>query len=558
MTLSGQYRVKMGFREILNRGHGSMKLYFKLILLNILTSLVLVATLVGITTINLDQEMSRQAQISQEKSMKVAWQVLHEKGNDFKELDGQLVNGSYVVNNNFEVVDRIKELVGGTATIFLNDTRISTNVKKPDGSRAVGTQLAKGPVYDSVLQQGKPYRGQADILGVPYFTAYDPIMSTSGKVVGILYVGVKKAEFFDIVEGLLLKNIIYAILMVLVSALIAYYVTRALLKPLNHLDDSMSELAGGQGDLTRRLPVKNAKDEIGEVAVSFNRFMDGLQGIIRELLDHAAQISRYAAQFSAVADRVAHGSKRQSEVVSTIVANMGNMAASIGIVSQSADEAETISREASEQAHQGEHVVLEASAEINRIADSVTQLAQTVTALGQRSDEISGIVQVIKDIADQTNLLALNAAIEAARAGEQGRGFAVVADEVRKLAERTTKATQEISDMIASVQNETKSAVNRTEDGIAQVRQGVLLANQAGDSLARINAGSSHTTEVIQGIASAAHQGRTASEEIGRSVDEIAQMAHERAEISQHISESAQQLDQLAVRLQDAVARFKV
>ena len=539
-------------------GRGSMKLYFKLILLNILTSVILVAALVGITTINLSQEMSRQAQISQEKSMKVAWQVLHEKGNDFKELGGQLVNGTYVVNNNFEVVDRIKELVGGTATIFLNDTRVSTNVKKPDGSRAVGTQLAKGPVYDTVLQQGKPYRGQADILGVPYFTAYDPIISNSGKVVGILYVGVKKAEFFDIVEGLLLKNIICAVLMVLVSALIAYYVTRALLRPLNHLDASMSELAGGQGDLTRRLPVKNAKDEIGEVAVAFNRFMDGLQGIIRELLDHAAQISQYAAQFSAVAERVAHGSKRQSEVVSTIVDNMGNMAASIGVVSQSADEAETISREASEHAHQGESVVLEASAEINRIADSVTQLAQTVTALGQRSDEISGIVQVIKDIADQTNLLALNAAIEAARAGEQGRGFAVVADEVRKLAERTSKATQEISGMIASVQNETKSAVNSTEDGIAQVRQGVLLANQAGDSLARINAGSSHTTEVIQGIASAAHQGRAASEEIGRSVDEIAQMAKERAEISQHISESAQQLDQLAVRLQDAVGRFKV
>src|SRR3990167_4886962 len=288
-----------------------MKLSYKLILLNIATSVALASILVGITTLNLGQEMDRQAQVSQEKSLKVAWRVLREKGDDFKVVDGQLMNGAHVINNNFEVVDTIKEIEGGTATIFLGDTRISTNVKKPDGSRAIGTQLAKGPVYDTVLKNGKPYRGQADILGIPYFTAYDPIISASGQVIGILYVGVKKAEFFDIVERLLFKNISYTVLILLLSSLAAYYLTGILLKPLAHLDDSMSKLSSGQGDLTMRIPVENANDEIGKVAVSFNRFMEGLQAIIRDLLDQTAQISQSATGFAAVAEQIGRASCRE-------------------------------------------------------------------------------------------------------------------------------------------------------------------------------------------------------------------------------------------------------
>ncbi len=135
--------------------------------------------------------------------MRVAWEVLKTKGDGFSIKDGKMTVGdNYVVNDNFEVVDRVKELVGGTATIFQGDMRVSTNVKKPDGSRAVGTPLAKNPAYDAIFGQGKPYRGSADILGTPFFTAYDPILDANGKVIGILYVGLKKSEFLQIVEGI--------------------------------------------------------------------------------------------------------------------------------------------------------------------------------------------------------------------------------------------------------------------------------------------------------------------------------------------------------------------
>lgn len=535
-----------------------MKFAHKLVSLNVLASIFLALILVSITTHNLREEMSRQAQISQEKSMRVAWNILNQQGNRFELSGGRLMNNGIPLNGDYRAVDTVTRLVGGTATIFQGDTRIATNVKKPDGSRAVGTQLKPGPVYDSVLKQGKAYRGEADILGVPYFTAYDPILSPSGEVLGILYVGVKKAEFFDIVDALLLRNIGFTVLIVLISALVSYVFIRKLLQPLNQLDDSMSALAGGKGDLTQRLPVKNAHDEIGVVAVSFNRFMDGLHGIIRDMLDHATQISSAAEHFASISERVSQGAHRQSKSVAVISSNVSDMTSNIGVVFRSTEEAETISREASDHARQGEKVVLEASAEINNIADSVTHLAETVSGLGQRSDEISGILQVIKDIADQTNLLALNAAIEAARAGEQGRGFAVVADEVRKLAERTTSATQEIGTMIESIQNETKSAVSSMENGITQVRQGVHLANQAADSLARISSGSNRTTEVIRSIANAAQQGNAASQEICHNIAEITEMSTERTAISQSISESARELKQVAIKLKDTAGSFKV
>jgi len=535
-----------------------MKLAHKLVLLNVLASIVLAVILVSITTHNLRQEMSRQSQISQEKSMSVAWHVLRERGNRFEIVDGKLLDSGMPLNGDHRVVDTVTELVGGTATIFQGDTRIATNVKKPDGSRAVGTQLKPGPVYDTVLKQGKPYRGEAEILGVPYFTAYDPIFNPAGEVVGILYVGVKKAEFFNIVDGLLMRNIGFTLLIILVAAVASYFFIRKLLRPLNQLDDSMTALASGKADLTQRLPVKNANDEIGVVAVSFNRFMDGLHGIIRDLLNQSAQIAKSAEHFASISEQVSSGAQRQTSSVSTISAQGAHMASNIGIVFQSTEEAEAISRQASEYAKQGETVVLEAAKEINGIADSVSSLSKTVMGLGQRSDEISGILQVIKDIADQTNLLALNAAIEAARAGEQGRGFAVVADEVRKLAERTTTATQEIGVMIDSIQSETRTAVTSMEHGITQVRQGVQLANQAADSLSRISSGSSRTSEVIRGIAEAAQQSNTASQEISHSIGEIMEMSEERAAISGSIFSYAQELKQVALSLQSTAGNFKV
>src|SRR5690606_14135392 len=176
------------------------------------------------------------------------------------------------VDQDYAVVDKIKQLVGGTATIFQYDTRISTNVIKDDGTRAIGTTLAPGEVYDTVLKQAKSFQGEADILGVRYFTAYDPILNADGEVIGILYVGVEKARFFDIIGELVTKSVVFAILLVIISAIAIRMLTQRLLLPLSELETSMSNLAMGEADLTKRLPIVNADDEIGVVASAFNQF----------------------------------------------------------------------------------------------------------------------------------------------------------------------------------------------------------------------------------------------------------------------------------------------
>lgn len=206
----------------------------------------------------------------------------------------------------------------------------------------------------------------------------------------------------------------------------------------------------------------------------------------------------------------------------------------------------------------GVQIVMEASGEIARIADSVNVLSQVVSSLGEHSTEISGIVQVIRKIADQTNLLALNAAIEAARAGEQGRGFAVVADEVRKLAENTGEATQKISGMIDSIRQQIDDAVVYMDDSRNQVQSGVALAERAQDSLGKIRTETHHTLGMIREISAATKEQSVASNEIARNVETIAQMTDENSSVIVQLAGAATHLEQMSSNLQNMANRFRL
>jgi methyl-accepting chemotaxis protein len=333
-----------------------------------------------------------------------------------------------------------------------------------------------------------------------------------------------------------------------------------LFNKLRHLDvlhDSMVELAGGQGDLTFRLKSATT-DEIGQTSSAFNQFAAKLRDIIAETRDVVGQLGTTAAKLTEASERVAASSNTQSQMSVATAAAVEEITASLGQVAERARETSEESKQAGALAEDGARVVHNVSEQIHVLAGGVAENSQRIEALGERSREIGGIVGVIREIADQTNLLALNAAIEAARAGEQGRGFAVVADEVRKLAERTGVATVDISAKIEAIQRDTDGAVEGMHASGKRLEEVVSLSAAAAESLARISDGTAAARQRVEEIARATEEESQAGAAIARNVEQVAMMAEENKQAVGETSQDALQLTELAGRLDSLVGRFKV
>lgn len=525
----------------------------------VVTTVIVAIALIATTTVCLtkfNQELRRQAQVSQETRLKTLWELLKAKGSGFRITDGKMLAGDYPLNGNFELPDKLKEISGGTATIFMGDERVSTNVIKPDGSRAIGTKLT-GPAYDAVIKNGVSYRGEADILGTPYFTAYDPIRDAQGTVIGVVYVGVKKADFYAAYHHLLGVIAVIVCIIMLLAALVSRFTIHRLFIPLNRMHDLLKDVAEGNGDLTKRLDYGKA-DEIGEMCVSFNTFMEKLHSVISAVSGVTGQLAAAALQVSTSSERVAHGTSRVSSQSASVATATEEMAATSTDIARNCVLAVTEARNTTESARAGVTVVESTITTMNIISQRVADAALTVETLGRRSDEIGEIIGTIEDIADQTNLLALNAAIEAARAGEQGRGFAVVADEVRALAERTTRATRTIGEMISAIQSETGIAVASMKQSVNDVAVGTKEARRSGEALNEILQQVGDVTSQLNQIATAAEQQTATTHEISGNMVRITDVVRETADGTQDSAAAAVQLNRQAQDLKALVGQFRL
>ena len=365
--------------------------------------------------------------------------------------------------------------------------------------------------------------------------------------------------YIDDVDSQMLKikiGIGVALCIVLaLTILLTYLISRTITVPVSILANQTKQVANGNLDVTF---TSCSGDEIGQLSCSFKTMTESLRTIISNVSDTSNQVAAAANQLTSTARQIATGSEEVAAQAATVATAGEEMSATSNDIALNCQMAAEGALRASQSAQNGASVVDATIAVMSQIAEKVQESAKTVESLGARSDQIGDIISTIEDIADQTNLLALNAAIEAARAGEQGRGFAVVADEVRALAERTTRATKEIGEMIKAIQNETKGAVAAMEQGVHQVEAGTTEAAKSGEALRDILDQVNDVSMQVNQIATAAEEQTATTNEISNNIHQITSVVGDTAGCAHEAAAAASQLNDNASELQRLVRQFKL
>ncbi len=337
---------------------------------------------------------------------------------------------------------------------------------------------------------------------------------------------------------------------------LSFVLNRSISRGLSSMEQTVARVEADL-DLTARVPVRR-DDEIGKMGVALNRLLDRLQSNLKTVAEMAGHLSQSADNLSEASQQVADSSEAQSSAASSMAAGVEELTVSINHVGDRATHTRERVAYAGKLATEGEGVVVKTVEDIDAIALSVSSSAELINRLEAQSREIASVVNVIKEVADQTNLLALNAAIEAARAGEQGRGFAVVADEVRKLAERTGNSTSEITDTIGVMRDGAQAASSAMMNAVEQVTASVSRASGACDMIRKIGEGSREAVGMVSEITDAIHEQSASSTSVAQSVERIAQMAEQSTAAAQGSADTAQQLNSLAQEMRMITDQYKL